>query len=116
MKALDGVIAVVGVAALALAGLTVYRAREASRVEPPMPMPSIHAPPPSASDFPSCSSTTDDMQRWRCEVDVARRQHRIRCYGQRLYYVTHDASGTTVYRPWPAALQCWNDNAASSTE
>ncbi|NKZ37391.1 MULTISPECIES: hypothetical protein [Oleiagrimonas] len=114
MKTVDGWIAAAGVVALVLAGMVVYRSRESSRVDSAEAIPPVHAPAPASSSFPSCVNVSPDKARWRCEVGVARRQHRIRCYGQRLYYVTKDASGKTSYRPWPAVLQCWNDADTSS--
>jgi hypothetical protein len=113
MKVVDGVIVAVGVGALVLAALVVVRSRDASRSGPEMTMPSIDAPAPPDSAFPACRAKPEGMSRWRCQVAQARKQQRIRCYGQRLYYVAHDATGKTVYHPWPKAFRCWNSDDMS---
>lgn len=108
MKAVDGLIATIGIAALALAAVVVMRSREATRSTPELPMPSVHAPAPPDSAFPACQTEAEGMPRLRCQVAQARKEQRIRCYGQRLYYVGKTPSGKPAYYPWPAQLQCWD--------
>jgi hypothetical protein len=108
MRVVDGWIAAAGVAALVLASIVVLRSRQATRATPDMPIPSIHAPAPPGSAFPACRAQVGGMPRWRCQVEQARKQGRLRCYGQRLYYVGTLPSGASTYYPWPEQLQCAN--------
>lgn len=113
MRAVDGWIVAAGVAALVLASIVVLRSRQATRTTPDVPMPSIHAPAPPESAFPACRNQDSGMPRWRCQVAQARQQGRLRCYGQRLYYVVRPPSGTSTYYPWPAQLRCANSDDTS---
>lgn len=115
MKAVDGVIAVVGVTALALAVLVVLRARDATQPASPIGIPPAHAPLPPDRDFPDCVTQPQDQARWRCQAEHARRQGRIRCIGQRLYYVVPGSRHAEArwYR-WPPSLQCWTASASSA--
>ncbi len=107
MKVIDGVIAIAGLATLVLAGTVVLRSRDASRHHgPAVPIASIHAPAPPDSAFPSCLGEPEGAPRWRCQVAVARQQQRLRCYGQRLYYIGESRNGTQTYYPWPRQLSC----------
>lgn len=115
MKAVDGWIALAGLAALGLAALVVYRAREDAAPARAPVMPSVRAPAPPDADFPACLAQPAGLPRWRCQVRQARARGRLRCYGQRLFYVTHDPSGTIRYAPWPPALQCWTGPASGSS-
>jgi len=116
MKAVDGWIAGIGVVAVGLAVLVVLRARDATQPASTIRVPPAHAARPPDSDFPACRSQPEGLARWRCQAGQARRQGRIRCIGQRLYYVVpdpHRGSPPRFYR-WPPSLQCWTAPASSA--
>lgn len=115
MKAVDGLIAVIGIVALGLAALVVLRARDATQPTASSTVPPAHAALPPDQDFPACRSQPEGLARWRCQADQARRQGRMRCIGQRLYYVVPGPDhGTPRFYRWPASLQCWTAPASST--
>jgi len=114
VKAVDGWIAVIGIVALILAALVVLRARQATQASDARMRPSATAPAPADTDFPACMSRPQGISRWRCQVAQARREQRIRCYGQRLYYVMQTRQGKQQYAPWPEDLKCWNSTESEN--
>jgi len=115
MKTVDGVIAGLGVAALGLAALVVLRARDATLPTAPVRMPPAHAGRPPEGDFPACRTQPEGRARWDCQAGQARRQGRLRCIGQRLYYVVPDPhTGASRFYRWPPSLQCWTAPASSA--
>jgi len=115
MKTVDGVIAVIGIAALGLAVLVVLRARDSTQPASTIGVPPAQAPLPPDHDFPACATQPQGLARWRCQAEHARRQGRIRCIGQRLYYVVPGPrNGTSQWYRWPPSLQCWTASASSA--
>lgn len=112
MRAVDGWIAGIGAVALGLAVLVVLRAREATQPASRILVPPTHVGLPPESDFPACQAQPQGLDRWRCQARQATRQGRIRCIGQRLYYVIPGTGNeaSRMYR-WPPAVQCSTDAA-----
>lgn len=113
MKAVDAWITAAGVVALGLAALVVLRARESATSADRSAPPPAHAPLPPDGDFPACMAQPPGKDRWQCQVAQARRQSRLRCIGQRLYYVADDPAKSPRYFMWPPSLTCWTSADAN---
>jgi hypothetical protein len=113
MKAVDGWIVTAAVVALALAGALVYKAHRQNNGDI-VAMPSAASPAPSADAFPTCKQLVPGIPRMRCEIGVARSNGQVRCVGGRLYFVSHEGSGSKRFHPWPPSITCWTKKAGDS--